>query len=187
MNVVQQSLQPRSGPGLGPGGLAPTNTLVVPLRGITRAYVYLQKSIESEREVSEVWWTISAWVTLVDPLAPNTSLTMVNLAPSLLDIAPLGAQLMLVAGAFWTGLPEAQSISFKFSTAADEPQGDAQAFGIGDTRPHNKFGLFAAPFGHPRHFERLVDPLPTDPRVLEQLEIAGRIPSPSRAQRPPRR
>jgi hypothetical protein len=61
MAVVQKSLQPRSGPGLGPGGLAPTNTLVVPLRGITRAYVFLQKSIESEREVSEVWWTISAW------------------------------------------------------------------------------------------------------------------------------
>jgi hypothetical protein len=184
MAVVQQSLQPRSGPGLGPGGLAPRNTLVVPLPGITRAYVFLQKSTESEREVSEVWWTISAWVTLVDPLTPNTHLNKVNLAPSLLDIAPLGAGLMLVAGAFWTGLPEAKEISFKFSTAADEPQGDAQAFGIGDATPHNKFGLFAAPFGHPRHFERLVDPLPTDPKILEQLELAGRIPPASRAQRP---
>jgi len=157
---------------------------VVSLPGITRAYVFLQKSIESEREVSEVWWTISAWVTLVDPLAPDTSLNKVNLAPSLLDIAPLGAGLMLVAGAFWIGLPEAKEISFKFSTAADEPQGDAQAFGVGDTTPHNHFGLFSAPFGHPRHFERLVDPLPTDPKVLEQLELDGRIPPASRAQRP---
>ena len=184
MAVVHKSLQPRSGPGLGPGGLAPTNTLVVPLRGITRAYVYLQKSTESEREVSEVWWTISAWVTLVDPLVPDTELNMVNLAPSLLDIAPLGAGLMLVAGAFWTGLPAAQSISFKFSTAADEPQGNAQAFGVGDVTPQIEFGLFAAPFGHPRHFDRLVDPLPTDPRVLERLQLEGRIPPPSRAQRP---
>ena len=87
----------------------------------------------------------------------------------------------------WTGLPAAESISFKFSTAADEPQGDAQAFGVGDATPHNEFGLFSAPFGHPRHFERLVDPLPTDPNVLEQLELAGRIPPPSRAQRPRRR
>lgn len=181
--IAHVSLQPRPGP-----GPRSTNVLTVKVPDIRRAYVLIQKSTDTRRETSDVWWTLSAWVTLSEPLVDNMPHTkLVNLAPSLLDIAPLGAGLMLVAGAFWTGLPSAESISIKFSTSANEPQGDAQAFGVGDTTPHNEFGLFSAPFGHPRHFERLVDPLPTDPKVLEQLELAGRIPPPSRAQRPRRR
>jgi hypothetical protein len=172
--IAQVSLQPRPGP-----GPRSTNVLTITLPDIRRAYVLLQRSTDTRRDTSDIWWTLSAWVTLSEPLVANVpNSNLVNLAPSLLDIAPLGATLMLVAGAFWTGLPSAESISIKFSTRADEPQGDAQAFGVGDSTPHNEFGFFPAPHGYARHPQRLVDPLPDDPRILERLQIEGRIPPP---------
>jgi len=160
--IERVTLRPRSTP-----GPRPSNILTVKVPDIRRAYVLLQRSIDTRRDTSDIWWTLSAWVTLSEPLIDSVPTSnLVNLAPSLLDIAPLGASLMLVAGAFWTGLPTAESISIKFSTSADEPQGDAQAFGVGDATPHPEF-----------------DPRPEDPRLLQRLQIEGRIPPPY----PPRR
>jgi hypothetical protein len=153
-----------------------TNVLTVKVPDIRRAYVLLHRSLNTRGDTSEVYWTLSAWVTLSAPLVANApGSNLVTLAPSKLHIAPLGAGLMLVAAAFWPGLPTAEAISIKFSTRADEPQGDAQAFAVGDATPTNEFGLFPAPHGHARHPQRIVEPLPDDPAILEQLQLEGRV------------
>jgi hypothetical protein len=170
-SVVVQPLRPRP-------SASDTNTLVFPLVGIRRMHVFLQASTDTRRETSDVYWTMSAWATLEAPLVAGTQIELVNLAPSLLTLAPLGASLMHVACAFWPAEPAAKALSIKFSTPADQPQGWAQAFGFADTTPHDFFGFFAAPFGYPRAPERLVEPLPSDPETLLRLQIEGRIPPP---------
>jgi len=157
-------------------GVTDKNTVTVTLPGIRRMHVFLQASTDVRGETSDIWWTMSAWATLVTPFAPN--LTSVNLAPSLLTIAPLGAGLMHVACAFWPAEPAAAALNVKFSTRGDVPQGPAQAWGVGDMSPHDLFGFFAAPFGYPRAFERLVEPLPDDPELLRKLELERHLPPP---------
>jgi hypothetical protein len=155
------------------------NILTVALVGIRRMQVILQVSNVVHGESNEVMWTLSAWAKLETSLGPNGTIAHVNVAPSQVTLAPLGAQTMHVATVYWPPEPAAASLSVKFSTAGDIPQGLAQAWGVGDTTPHDVAGLFVTPFGYPRHFERLVDPLPyDDPELLERLQIDGRIPTP---------
>jgi hypothetical protein len=91
---------------------------------------------------------------------------------------------MHVATVFWPVGLAAASLSVLFSTPGDIPQGQAEAWGVGDTSPHDFSGLFVTPFGYPRPFERLVDPLPyDDPALLAKLQIDGRIPKPLLARR----
>jgi hypothetical protein len=146
-------------------------------------HVILQVSNLVEGESNEVEWTLSAFATLAVPLDTDSKQTNVNVAPSALTLPPLGALTMHVATVFWPADPAAESLSVKFSTPADIPQSKAQAWGLGDTTPHDFSGMFAAPFGYPRHFDRLVDPLPTDPRLLQRLEVDGRLPTPLVARR----
>lgn len=156
------------------------NVLTVEAPGIRSMVVLLNVSNLVEGESNEVEWTLSAWATLAEPLdpaAPNANL-LVTLAPSQITLPPLGAPLMHVATAYWPFQPAAASLSVLFSTDGTIPQAKAQAWGISDNTPHGHFGLFAAPFGYSNSGGRIVDPLPTDPEVLQQLQIAGRIPRP---------
>jgi len=158
-------------------GVKNINVLTVALVGIRRMYVILGISTDVRAESNRVQWTLSPYATLdapLDPLVPDTNI--VNLAPSQVTLPPLGAARMLVACLFWPQEPALASMSVLFSTDGNIPQGKASAWGIGDTTPHNYFGMFTAPFGHARDPGRIVDPLPTDPKVLQQLEIEGRIP-----------
>ncbi len=160
------------------------NTLTVSLPGIRRLHVFLEPSADVHAETADIWWSMSAWATLATPLGPNKH--HVHLAPSLLTIAPLGASLMHVACAFWPTEPAASALHVKFSTRVDGPLGDSQAWGIGDTAPHDFFGFFAAPFGHPRAFDRLVEPLPDDPELIHRLELERHLPPPVNPHRPHR-
>jgi len=160
------------------------NDLVVPLVGIRRMHVILEVSNVVMGESNEVEWSLSAWATLATPLGPNGTKADVNCAPSLVTLSPLGAQRMHVATVFWPAEPAAASLSVRFSTPGDIPQGFAQAWGVADTTPHDLSGLFLTPFGYPRHLDRLVDPLPyDDPALLERLMVEGRIPTPKLVRR----
>ena len=171
---VQVPLQPRPRT-----GDKAANILTVALPGIRRMHVILQVSNEVHGESNEVMWSLSAWATLETPLGPNGTIANVNCAPSQVTLAPLGARTMHVATVFWPAEPAAASLSVLFSTSGDIPQGEAQAWGIGETTAHDLFGLLVTPIGYPRHLERLVDPLPyDDPQLLERLQIDGRIPPP---------
>jgi hypothetical protein len=155
------------------------NELVVPLCGIRRLHVFLAASIDTRRESSDVWWVLSAWATLEDPGGdlPNLpNYRYVNLAPSTLVLPPLGAALMHVASLFWMAEPRASALSVKFSTAGDQPEGKAVAFGYPDTTPHDFAGFFRTPFGFAQAPARLVEPLPDDPEVLLSLQLEDRLP-----------
>jgi hypothetical protein len=163
-----------------------TNTLVFPLPGIRRLDIVLCASIDTRRDTSEIWWALSAWATILDPadnLPGFTSPPYVNIAPSLVWVPPLGAGVMHVVTIFWPALPPASELSVKFSTAADQPEGNAIAFGYANTTPHNENGIFVSPYGHPKTPARLVS-LPDDPEMLRRLALEDRIPPP-RAPRPP--
>jgi hypothetical protein len=184
--VFSQGLKPRPQKGVD------TNTLVAAFPGIRRLDIVLFPSVDTRNETSDVWWVLSAWATVTDPadylpgLAPSTPTPpggtpapqFINLSPSLLIIPPLGAGGMHIATAFWPELPPASAISVLFSTPADQPQGNALVFGYASATPHNDAGLFRAPYGHAQLPARLVSPLPTDPRILEYLELEDRIMTP---------
>jgi hypothetical protein len=93
---------------------------------------------------------------------------------------------MHVATLFWASPPPACALSVKFSTAADQPEGKAIAFGYADTTPHDFSGIFRAPFGYAQAPARLVEPLPQDPDVLTSLQLEDRLP-PTPAPQPRRR
>ncbi len=174
MSPVHVSLNPRPRT-----GHKDANILTVALAGIRRMHVILQVSNIVDRESNEVSWTLSAWATLVTSLGPEGKIPHVNLAPSLVTLAPLGAQTMHIATLFWPAEPAAASLNVLFSTPADIPEGKAQAWGVGDTTPHDYSGLFVTPFGFGRHLERLVDPLPYgDPELMQKLMVDGQIPVP---------
>ena len=180
MTPVQVSLRARP-----KTGDRNANVLTVALAGIRRMDVILQASNDVEGESNDVWWTLAAWATLVTPLGPK--LTEVHLSPSQITVAPLGARTMHVATLFWPLQPAAEALHVLFSTAGDVPQALAQAWGVGDTTPHDFSGIFVSPFGYPRPFERLIDPLPDDPKLLEKLQIDGRLPPPRLLPPRPRR
>jgi hypothetical protein len=152
------------------------NVLTVSLVGIRRMIVILRVSDEVHGESNEVSWTLSAYATLVDSLLPDRNLKTVNLAPSLVTLPPLGARTMHVATLFWPPEPAAAALNVLFSNPGDIPQGQADAFGIGDTTPHDYAGLFMCPFGYAPPFGRLVEPFPNDPALLSRFEAEGRIP-----------
>jgi len=166
---------------------AQDQVLTVRMSGVRRVHVFLLASTDTRRETSDVWWYLSASATLAEPILDLPRLgniTEVNLAPSVLAIPPLGAALMHVATAFWMSVPMAESISIKFTTPPDQPSGKAIALGYPDPEPHDFFGLFRAPFGHPQHAARLVEPLPLEPGELQRLQLEDRVPP---AALPPRR
>jgi hypothetical protein len=171
--VVSKVLHPKQ-------GATDTNILVFPLAGIRRLHIILKASSDTRRETSDVWWYLSAWATIEDAGVnlPGVASENVNLAPSRVEIPPLGAGVMHIATAWWMGLPPASALSVQFSTSADQPQGSALALGYADTTPHNFSGLLRAPYGYPRMQARLVEPLPTDPETLDRLEIDDRIAPP---------
>jgi hypothetical protein len=174
-------------PGVAAASLQPkraadqSNTLTVGLTGIRRLQVILRVSTDTRGERNEVWWTLSAWATLATPI---DGVEHVTVAPSLLDVAPLTAPVMHVATVFWPAEPVASALSVRFSTAADIPQGWAAAYGVGDTTPHDRAGLFLAPYGYTRQPRRLVEPLVdpdlklSDITVLELLQVLDRLPPP---------
>ena len=174
--VFGVSLEPRHPPD------PAANLLTVSLPGIRRMHIFLQVSTDTRLESNDIWWWLAASATLVTPFTPQV--TQVNLAPALLDIAPLTAPIMHVATAFWPAEPAVSSMSVKFSTPADIPQGWGSAFGIGDTTPHDRSGIFATPYGYTRQPRRLVEPL-VDPdmklgelKVIDALQIMDRLPPP---------
>lgn len=181
--VVRADLKPRPSE-------ADKNELVFPLSGIRRLHVFMKASVDTRRESSDVWWVLSGWATLEDPardLPDLPSYQYVNLAPSALVLPPLGAALMHVATVFWVAEPPASALSVKFSTAGDQPEGKAIAFGYADTTPHDFSGLFRAPFGYAQAPARLVDPLSLDPDDLIRLQLEDRLPPLPFPPRTPRR
>ncbi len=130
-----------------------------PLR---RATIVLAASAYTERETSDVWWYLSATAVLEAPL-PHLNITEVNIAPSLLPVAPLGGPVMPVAVVYWPPSPPISAFNIKFSTAFDQAQGRAYAWGFPDTTPHDFCGLFRCPFGFRTHPARRVDPIPVPP------------------------
>jgi hypothetical protein len=169
-SVVTVGLRPRPAQG-------DTNTLVFPLVGIRRMDVYLKCSKDVRRMTADVWWWISAWAVVVDPQVnlPGHPSGKVNLAPSRVAIPQLGAGLMHVATVFWPNLPPAASLNMLFSTNADQPQGNAMAYGYADTTPHPYSGVFVAPFGFTQIAPRLVSPLPEDPATVQRLLLDNSI------------
>ncbi len=181
--VVRADLRPRPSE-------TDKNELVFPLAGIRRLHVFMKASIDTRRDVSDVWWVLSGWATLAEPardLPDMPNYQHVNVAPSALVIPPLGAALMHVATLFWPATPPASALSIKFSTAGDQPQGRAVALGYADTTPHDFFGLFRAPFGYAQAPARLVDPLPDDPSELTKLQLDERLGSQLTPQLPRRK
>lgn len=128
------------------------NLLTVSEPGLRRVVLFLKLSASGRQQLRhQIPWWVSCYATLAEPktaLAPLASPPAnVNLAPSRLRLPPLGANLMHVATAYWPPVPPIASISFYFSTEADEPSNGAWAWGYPDSAPHDYSGLWVMPFG----------------------------------------
>lgn len=128
------------------------NLLTVTAPGIRRVVLFLKLSASGRQQLRhQIPWWLSCYATLADPkttLAPLANPPEnVNLAPSRLRLPPLGANLMHVATAYWPPVPAITSISFYFSTNADEPSNAAWAWAYPDSTPHDYAGLWVMPFG----------------------------------------
>ena len=142
---------------LDPRGKVDENTRTIPLAGIRRAFVYLQGSKDTRsggHAFSELSWYASAWGVPDKPeldfegaVAP----VFVNLAPSRVEIPPLGAALMLVLVAYLPPVPSFKALGCAFvAEGHQQPSGKAIAWGHGDRTPHDFAGLFLCPFGDPQ-------------------------------------
>jgi hypothetical protein len=128
------------------------NLLTVTGRDLRRVILFLKLSASGRQQLRhQIPWWVSCYATLEDPataLAPLANPPAnVNLAPSRLRLPPLGANLMHVATAYWPPVPPITSISFYFSTEADEPSNAAWAWGFADSTPHDYSGFWVMPFG----------------------------------------
>jgi hypothetical protein len=134
-------------------GKSPTkNLLTVGGPNLRRVILLLKLSASGRQQLRhQIPWWVSCYATLETPavaLAPLAAPpSNVNLAPSLVRLPPLGANLMHVATAYWPPVPPIASMSFYFSTEADEPSNGAWAFGFPDATPHDYSGFWVMPFG----------------------------------------
>jgi hypothetical protein len=151
------------------------NLLTVSAPGLRRVVLFLKLSASGRQQLRhQIPWWVSCYATLSDPgdsLAPLANPPAnVNLAPSRLKLPPLGANLMHVATAYWPPVPPIDSISFYFSTEADEPSNGAWAWGYPDSTPHDYAGLWVMPFGSGPMMSRVDDyDEPSAERIAREL------------------
>lgn len=154
------------------------NLLTVSGPDLRRVVLFLKLSASGRQQLRhQIPWWISCYATLESPettLAPLANPPVnVNLAPSRMRLPPLGANLMHVATAFWPPVPPVASISFYFSTEADEPSNGARAWGYPDSTPHDYSGLWVMPFGSGPMMSRMDEhDAPSAERIARELADA---------------
>jgi hypothetical protein len=157
--------------------------IALPSPGIRRAYIVLQTGTITDEEWNRIWWTLQADVMLAETF---DGLDHISLLPGLLEIAPLTTTVAHVATAYWVeGLP-ATSIRVRVSSYGEQPSGYAQVYGWGDTTPHDKSGLWPAPYGHVRQPRRIVAPLPDPEQTLGETSLVDFLMFTDRIGAPPR-
>ena len=151
------------------------NLLTVSGPNLRSVVLFLKLSASGRQQLRhQIPWWLSSYATLQSPgtaLAPIANPPgNVNLAPSRVRLPPLGANLMHVATAYWPPVPPIASMSFYFSTEADEPSNAAWAFGFPDPTPHNASGLWVMPFGCGPMMSRLDEyEEPSPERIAREL------------------
>jgi hypothetical protein len=161
------------------------NLLTVSGPNLRRVVLFLKLSASGRQQLRhQIPWWVSSYATLESPgtaLAPLANPPKnVNLAPSRIRLPPLGANLMHVATAYWPPVPPIASMSFYFSTEADEPSNGAWAFGFPDSTPHDVSGFWVMPFGCGPMMSRLdEDEQPSAERIARELsenaELSERV------------
>jgi hypothetical protein len=128
---------------------SPTNNvLTLTLTGLRRAFIAMRASIDTRGVRQTVRWSANVFGTLATPsdLAP-TDATTICLAPSVVAIPELGAQLMMVLTCYWPAQPTIESLSVFFTAGTTVPARATYVWGWADTVPHHYNGVFLAPSG----------------------------------------